>query len=146
MALLEVEDDPRAVRLASDSATVWMRRAERMEADVADERYFQRLVLHLAGLARELDVAAVWGVSDIGKRLARSAAVVLGVPVWDGRAVKSLLLVDGLVNTGIQLAIAARDAERAGATRITAMAARIDQTARANLRRGGLDVEGLEVI
>ena len=143
MAVLERVENRAPAIPSGDLASHWLQLGKQFREQLADPVFFDRMVGQLAIRAQELGASAIGGVSRTGVRLAEASAVASGIPRWDGRGVRTLVLIDGLVNTGIQLAIAMREAERAGVERVVALAGRVDDTARANWLRAGVEIEAV---
>ena len=146
MALLELRDEHALAQTSDDLAGLWLSRSGDLQRDLEDPAVFANTVGRLADAARAIGAEAIKGVSHTGQTLAEAVAGELRLQTWRGDRVASLLLVDGLVNTGIQIALAVRAAQAVGVHDVRALAIRADARALDRLNRTGAQVAALEVI
>lgn len=146
MALLELDQEQRLSHPSDDLARVWLSRDNELRRDLEDPVVFANSVGRLVDAARACGADAIKGVSQTGQVLAEAVARELSLQTWRGDRVVSLLLVEGLVNTGIQIALAVRAARAVGIHEVRTVALRADARALDRLNRTGTTVAALEVI
>jgi adenine/guanine phosphoribosyltransferase-like PRPP-binding protein len=145
VALLERVEERRMVD--ADPASEWIARDVAFCNELDDRLLFDSFVDGIAAIARDLHVEAVGGVSTAGRRLAHAVSQTIGVASWTGeRGPRSVLLVDGLVNTGIQLLLGVRAAHEAGVEVVAGAAVRAQRAAIARLRESGAEVRALQLV
>jgi hypothetical protein len=96
---------------------------ESLERLLADPVELTKTSLRFAEVAHELGCSRVYGASDLGQRLAGAAIALSGNGLKDhtaGMDGQAVLIVDGLLVTGTQVASAARRARRDGAASVCA--------------------------
>lgn len=121
--------------------------AEAVRRELEDPEAFEEAVSRMAEVAAQRRVGAVLGVSGLGARIAGALTGRVGLPEWDQvRTDQPVLFVDGLVNTGIQLAVAVGRARRTGLVHAAAAGVVARSEALANWRTAGLEIEALEEI
>jgi hypothetical protein len=147
MALLERVEQREGGESALDPAAAWMARDAAFRDELDDPAVFAAHVQSLGAIVRELDIDAVAGVSTVGRRLAFAISREVGVSAWAGeRGTGSLLLVDGLVNTGVQLMLGLRSALEAGVSIVAGAAVRADRDALARLKETGVEIRALQLV
>lgn len=120
--------------------------AAAFERLIEDPDIFETQVAGVLELSVRHAVTAIAGVSAIGDRVAKAVSARSGVPVEDSPETGVLLLVDGFVNTGIQLALAIRRANSNGADRAVGVGLVGQQHAIAQWRAAGIELVALEIV
>lgn len=95
--------------------------AGRLEAEVADPATLLAVADRMVQLAISVECSAVAGASPLGERLAGAVVAqskgALRLPVGEMNGSRVMFL-DGLVNTGVQIARALRAARRSGMEKV----------------------------
>lgn len=120
--------------------------AAEFERLIEDPDVFEAQVARVLELATQQSITAIAGVSAIGNRVAKAVSTRTGVPVDGSPATGTLLLVDGFVNTGIQLALAIRRAKDNGAGRAFGLGLVVQEQAIAQWRAAGTELVALETV
>ncbi len=113
-----------------------------------DPDRFRESVDRLAAAVAELGAACVAGASDEGRRLALGVASILGLPIWSegSRHNGRLVVVDAVVNTGVQVAWSMLKAREGGLTDIVGVGLVAQASALADRIEAGDQVQALEVV
>jgi hypothetical protein len=117
----------RAVAQASEDDQLFRaaEAGEALERALADPAVLTETSLRLIGVANDLGCKRVFGASAVGQRLAGAAVALASNGLKDqsaGVQGQAVLVIDGLLVTGTQLASAARRARLAGADMVCAAA------------------------
>jgi hypothetical protein len=125
LQLQEVLKQLRAAAACSEDEQLFLaaEAGESLERVLADPVELTRTSLRFVEVAHELGCNRVYGASDLGQRLAGAAIALSGNGLKDhtaGVEGQAVLIVDGLLVTGTQVASAARMARRGGAASVCA--------------------------
>jgi hypothetical protein len=120
--------------------------AAAFERSMDDPAVFEGHVARVFEVAVQQGVTAMAGVSPIGDRVALAVSSRSGVPVEDSPERGALLLVDGFVNTGIQLALAIRRANEKGSARAVGLGLVVQERAITQWRAAGINLVALETV
>jgi uracil phosphoribosyltransferase len=102
--------------------------SERLAASLNSPEQLARVAERVQGVARDFEITRLVGASEAGRRIVEAVAQLRSTEA-DGAAADKVLLVDGLLVTGTNLAAAAERVRAAGATQIVVVVALADETA-----------------
>ena len=120
--------------------------AAAFERLMEDPAVFEGHVARVVEIAAQEGVTAIAGVSPIGDRVAMAVSSRSALRVGDSPDTGTLLLVDGFVNTGIQLALAIRRANEKGSARAVGLGLVAQEQAVTQWRAAGLELVAVETV